>query len=413
MAQIAYYFSLFPVLTTSFIQYQLRATRELGLDFVMASNRKPGSGEYHPQDEDLKNKTFYLTPVKPGRYLSANLKALTRSPHRYLKTVQSAWKLREQFPLQIAKNLAHVAGAAVLAENLSSHGVRHVHVHFAFGAAEVAIFLEMLSGISYSISIHGSDVLLENPLLEPKLMGARFIVSNCDFHIGNLRRLYPALQQKRFYVVHGGVELRNGPWSNVQAPGTDMPLRILHVGRLVPVKAHEVLIQACAWLRDQGQHFQCRIVGDGPRKAAIEDMIEGLSLRDRVELLGARFEADILELYDWAHVVVLSSRSEGTPMVIIEAMAKGRAVVVPNITAIPEMVVDGRTGHLFAAGDAEALATKLASLIAEPDSIVRMGMEGRRHAERLFNLTTNARIFTSILARELPWMNLIERGSMI
>lgn len=73
----------------------------------------------------------------------------------------------------------HLAGAAVLAEHLVKNQVVHVHVHFAFGAASVAIFLEVLTGITYSLSIHGSDVLLPRPLTEKKLKQAKFIVSKC------------------------------------------------------------------------------------------------------------------------------------------------------------------------------------------------------------------------------------------
>ncbi len=402
MTRIAYYFSLFPALTTSFVQYQVRATGELGLDFILAANRKPGPGQYHPQDEDLRERTFYLTPVRPLSYLTANFKSLARSPRCYLSALKLALKLHDEYPWQVATNLAHAAGAAVLAQHLTARGVRHVHIHFAYGAAEVAIFLDALSGISYSISIHGSDVLLENTLLKEKLLRARFIVSNCDFHITRLRRLYPQLEHQRFYVVPGGLDLQTGPWSKVEPAETDMPLRILHIGRLAPVKAQEDLIDACARLRDQGRQFRCLIVGDGPRRLELEDMIKALNLQDCVELIGARFEADIVKLYEWAHVLVLSSRSEGTPMVIIEAMAKGRPVVVPDITGIPEMVVDGRTGYLFPSGDVESLAAKLTRFIEAPDSIVRMGIEGRRRAEDLFDLTRNAEMLSSIFECELP-----------
>jgi glycosyltransferase involved in cell wall biosynthesis len=149
--------------------------------------------------------------------------------------------------------LVHLVGAAALAEHLLARQVPHVHVHFAYGAAEVALFLEALCGLPYSLSIHGSDVLLENPLIEEKLRRARFIVSNCHFHVENLRRRFPSLAQQRFYVVPGGLDLQAPPWFRSEPPGTDLPLRILHIGRLVPVKAQEVLILALASLRDQGR----------------------------------------------------------------------------------------------------------------------------------------------------------------
>lgn len=404
MAHLAYYFSTFPALTTTFAQHQVRATEKLGLRFILAANRPPEPRQFHPEDEDLRQRTFYLTPVRPWTYLEANLQAWRRWPRRYAQSLPLALQLRNGSFRQPLKNFVHLAGAAVLAEHLRAHQVPHVHVHFAYGAAEVAIFLDALSGIPYSLSIHGSDVLLDNPLLEEKLRRARFIVSNCNFHVENLRRRFPSLERQRFYVVYGGLDLQAGPWSKPEPPGADLPLRILHIGRLVPVKAQEVLIQALARLRDQGREFWCRMVGDGPRRDGLQSLVASLNLQDRVQLLGDRFADEVARLHEWSQVLVLSSRSEGTPMVIMEAMAKARPVIAPRLTAIPEMVADGRTGYLFPPGDIEGLAAKLARLMAQPEAVVHLGQEGRRRAEELFDLDRNARELLAVFARELPGM---------
>jgi glycosyltransferase involved in cell wall biosynthesis len=401
MIHLAYYFSTFPALTTTFAQHQVRATGKLGLSFILVANRRPGPGDFHPQDDDLRQQTFYLTPVQPWTYLKANLRAWRRWPRRYARTLPLAFRLQDHFPRQTLKNLVHLAGAAVLAEHLLARRVPHVHVHFAYGAAEVALFLEALGGVPYSLSIHGSDVLLDNPLLEEKLRRARFIISNCHFHVENLRQRFPSLAQQRFYVVPGGLDLQAPAWSKPEPPGADLPLRMLHIGRLVPVKAQEVLIQALARLRDQGREFRCRIVGDGPRRAELQALIESLHLQDRIQLLGACFEEEVARLYDWSQVLVLSSRSEGTPMVIMEAMAKARAVIAPRLTAIPEMVAEGRTGYLFRPGDPRDLAHRLARLLDQPQDLVRLGLEGRRQALELFDLYRNARKLMAVFAREL------------
>jgi hypothetical protein len=69
MPHIAYYFSIFPALTTTFAQHQVRATEELGLKFILVANRRPGSRDIHPQDDDLRQRTFYLTPAQPWAFL--------------------------------------------------------------------------------------------------------------------------------------------------------------------------------------------------------------------------------------------------------------------------------------------------------------------------------------------------------
>jgi glycosyltransferase involved in cell wall biosynthesis len=391
-------------LTTTFAQHQVRATEELGLKFILVANRRPGPHNFHPQDDNLRQRTFYLSALQPWAYLRANLGALRRWPGGYAATLPLTFRLHDHSPGQVLKNLVHLAGAAVLAEHLLDRQVSHVHVHFAYGAAEVALFLEALCGLPYSLSIHGSDVLLDNPLLEEKLRRARFIVSNCLFHVENLRRRFPSLTPQRFYVVPGGLDMKAPPWSNPEPPGTDLPLRILHIGRLVPVKDQEVLILALARLRDQGRDFRCRIVGDGPLRTTLQDLIQSLHLQDRIQLLGACFQDEVAKLYDWSQALVLSSRSEGTPMVIIEAMAKARPVIAPRLTAIPEMVSEAHTGYLFRPGDAEDLACQLSRLMVQPGDLVRLGLEGRRRAMKLFDLNRNARKLMAVFSRELPWV---------
>jgi colanic acid/amylovoran biosynthesis glycosyltransferase len=406
MGRLAYFFSTFPLLSETFALAQVKATQKLGLDFRLVANRRPQAGQFHPQDEEYLKKTFYLTPVQLLAYAQANLRAGGASPLTYAKAVGLALKLREGDPWQRFRNLGHLTGAAVLAAHLQAHKVEHVHVHFAYGAAEVAIFLQALTGLPYSLSIHGSDVLLPDRLLEAKLRGARFIVSNCRYHIQHLRTLYPSLVTQRFYLVPGGVELGYGLWAKSAPPQVDLPLRLLLVARLVPVKAPEILVQACALLKKQKIPFICRIVGDGPERPKLADLIRAYHLDQEVEILGFRYQEEVAQLYDWSQVVVLSSRSEGTPMTIIEAMAKARPVVAPRITAIPEMVHDGETGYLFKPGSASDLAEKLARLAADPVLRVRLGDEARRQALKKFDVMSNARNFLAILAREAPTLGL-------
>lgn len=406
MPSLAYYFSAFPVLTETLTLQQVQACQRPGLSVVLAANRRPAPGQVHAGFKDYSQRTFYLQPVRAAAFLRANLTAMLQSPRRYRQAISQAWRLRDGSPGQCGRNLVHLLGAAVLADYFPKQGVCHVHVHFAFGAAEVAMFLETLSGIPYSLSIHGSDVLLANRLLEAKLRQARFIVSNCRYFVDHLTERFPSLASQRFYVVRGGVDLRDKVWQPEPLSGLAGPLRVLNVARLAPVKAQEVLIAALAQLEAQGIPFTCRIIGEGPERPRLEDQIRTLGLSGRIELWGARQEGEVREQYDWSQVVVLSSRSEGTPMTIIEAMAKARPAVAPRITAIPEMIEDGRCGLLFTPGSASGLAQQLARLAGQPDLLARMSREARQQAETHFDLTMNAKKFLSVMALEVPALGL-------
>ncbi len=406
MARLAYFFSTFPKLSETFALSQVQATRALGLACLTVANRRPAAGGYDPGDRELVRTTFYLTPAKPLVYGKALLWVRRQRPQAWVQALTLALTLKDGGRHQRLLHLAHLAGAAVLARFCQAQQVGQVHVHYAYGAASVALFLQALAGIPYSLSIHGSDVLLENPFLEAKLAGARFIVSNCQYHCRQLRGRYPSLAGKRFYVVPGGVDLGRGLWANAVPPAPEGPLRLLLVGRLVPVKGIDLLLEACARLRRQQLPFICRIVGDGPEKSRLQQLVQSLGLGEQVQLLGALYQDEVARLYDWSQVVVLSSRSEGTPMTIIEAMAKARPVVAPRLTAIPEMVAEGKTGFLFEPGAAADLAAKLARLAAESDLRARQGEAARQQAAAKFNLWTNARKFLAILAQEVPALDL-------
>ena len=402
MPPLAYYFSTFPARSETFVRSQVRATQDLGLSFLLVANRRPRGGDLFPGDLPLVDRTHYLTPVRPWDYLRANGRLLTNSQGRYYQAWQEAWRLARHYPGQLVANVRHLAGAAYLKRMLESHRVRHVHVHYAFGAAAVALFLDRLSAIPYSLSIHGSDVLLENPLLEAKLARARFVVSNCRYHIDHLRWRFPSLKRQRFYLVHGGVDLASPLWSWRRPVQSWQPLRLLHVARLAPVKGQDILLKACAHLTDLGVKWDCRVVGEGPERPHLEDLIRTLGLEDRVSLLGARPPDEVARLYDWAQVVVLSSRSEGTPMTVIEAMAKARPVVAPRLTALPEMVQEGVTGWLFRPGDALDMARKIETFSKNSQLIEAMGQAGRKRAQEGYDLVPNAKTFLNLLAQEVP-----------
>lgn len=401
MARIAYLCSTFPSISTTFIQREVRAIFDKGFDLILVSNRAPQKGEYHPNDENLFRNTYYLRSVRPLRYFSANIKWFIKSPGRYFNSIRLVYFLKDNFSsFQRLKNLLHLFGAAVLAEHLVQNHVHHIHIHFAFGAASVAIFLNELTGLPYSLSIHGSDVLLNRPLTEEKLKRAKFIISNCQYHISNLTRRFPDIVNKKFYLVRLGIDFKNELWNASGPTRAHRRLHLLNIGRLVAVKRQDLLIRACAILRDRGIKFFCKIVGDGPERNKLKNLISELDLEEYVILLGKIFENEVSKLYDWADIFVLSSESEGTPMTIIEAMAKEKPVVAPRITAIPELVVHGETGYLFKSGSESDLADTIHHLSREPLRWRDMGNNGRCRAEALFNIDSNVERIISIFSAE-------------
>ncbi len=154
----------------------------------------------------------------------------------------------------------------------------------------------------------------------------------------------------------------------------DVPL-IGIVARLVPIKAHEVFLAMAARVRRACPTAQFLIVGDGELRADLERRVEELGLRGAVRFLGWR--ADIDTLYADIDVVALTSRNEGSPVALIEAMAAGVPVVSTEVGGVADVVTHGVTGLLAAMDDDEALARHVLTLLGDRDTGRRMGQEGR------------------------------------
>jgi glycosyltransferase involved in cell wall biosynthesis len=196
----------------------------------------------------------------------------------------------------------------------------------------------------------------------------------------------------RTVVIHNGVDLDRPR----RGPGTGRsPVGILSVGRFRAPKDFTTLVQSVARL-ERGL-VQLRIVGDGPDHAAIAAEIARLDVAGAVELLGAR--RDVAELLAESDVFVLSSRSEGLPMSVLEAMAAAVPVVATRVGGIPELVPDDQTGTLVPAGDAPALAAALDRLARDPELRDRLGAAARRRAEQQFSLAAFRRAHVALYDR--------------
>ena len=161
------------------------------------------------------------------------------------------------------------------------------------------------------------------------------------------------------------------------------PCRCLYVGELQHVKGSDLLVRAFARVQAVEPTVRLEVVGDGPARAAVEAYVRNHGLDAAVRFVGAIAPERVLDAIDAADIVVLASRSEGMPRVILEAFARGVPVVAPRVGGIPEVVRDGETGVLVAPEDPAALADGLLRLIADPVHRRALGARGRAWVDGL------------------------------
>ena len=156
------------------------------------------------------------------------------------------------------------------------------------------------------------------------------------------------------------------------APG--IPL-LGSVGRLVPIKDHPTLLRAMAIHGMDGQSAHLVLVGDGEDRLALTRLVGELGVSTRVHFLGWR--SDLETILNELDVVVCSSRNEGTPVALIEAMAAGVPVLSTEVGGVADLVTHGETGWLVPPGDPAAMAQGIRRLVAEPSLRTRLAAAGR------------------------------------
>lgn len=150
------------------------------------------------------------------------------------------------------------------------------------------------------------------------------------------------------------------------------------VGRLAAVKDQQLLLVALHHLTSERPELRDKlrlvVVGEGPERSSLSAMINKLMLNDLVWLAGDR--EDVPALLRIMDIFVLPSLAEGLPLTLLEAMATGLPIIATSVGGNPELVQDGTTGLLFPAGDADALARAISTLIDDPALRQGMGQAG-------------------------------------
>lgn len=377
--RIGYVLKRFPRFSETFILNELLAHQAQGTEVHVFSLLTPPIEPRHARLADLRAPVTYLAKPAPATPPAV------------------AAKDQALFAGNDAKAIAGLhAKAAEVARMAQAAGITHLHAHFASDAATVALLAARIIGGTFSFTAHARDIYhlyvsaeADAAKRRAKLREAAFVVTVSDYNAAHLRALCPEAAQ-RIHRLYNGIDL-----SLFTPAGAAVPGRIIAVGRLVEKKGFSVLVNACAILRARGVAFDCRIVGDGPLRDALQVQIDDAGLDGQVQLMGPMPQEQLADLLGTAAIATLpciitaDGDRDGLPTVLLEAMAKALPVVTTTVTGGPEIVANGETGLLCPPGDAVGLADALQALLADPALARTMGKAGRLRAERLFDLSTN------------------------
>ena len=393
---LGYFTSFFPALAHTFISREVKGLTRLGLNIKCFSVHKPPRELIPEEDRELVQDTFYIFPINIFGFICSHIYYVFSRPAKYLNILFFLLTKRNLRLKDRIRNLYHFSEAVYMAKEIEDNNIKHLHVHFASGPATSAMIISNLLGVSFSFTAHGSDLFLDELLLEEKITSAKFIITISNYNKAILSNIVHEANEK-VSVVYCGVD----PHMFLPCHKKTPTITILSVGRLVWQKGYCYLIEACRILRKNGFQFHCIIIGEGPEREKLQRLICEHGLDDLVELKGKVFQDKIQSYYDLADIFVSPSISEGIPVVLMEAMCKEIPVIATRITGIPELIQHRNSGFLISPGNVEKLAEALALLIKNDGLRKKLGKNGRKKVLREFNLKRNLKTLKGIFESQI------------
>jgi colanic acid/amylovoran biosynthesis glycosyltransferase len=368
----------FPVLSQTFVTDEIRALREAGAA-VLTVSLEGGPGADVPLSHHRARSWWTIRRAaavlirRPGA-----VAALFRGP----LTVGLRWKL------------------LAAAEEARRFGATAVHAHFAYRSADGAEVIGRALGTGHSVTVHARDIFVPSGDVARRLHAARTVVTVCDYNRDWLLSQHGQGLASKVVVIPCATEVTGPSPAPRQRRAGPLPT-IVAVGRLVPKKGIDLLLDACARLQSP---FLLVVVGDGPEAPALRARATRLGLDAVVRFAGAlghnqiRAELDAADVFCVPFRVAPDGDRDSMPVVVKEAMAAGLPVVSTAVAGVPEMVIDGETGCLVPPEDPEALAAALDEFLIDPSQRRIMGRRGRELVEERFDLRDQAQRLLEVLA---------------
>jgi len=273
-----------------------------------------------------------------------------------------------------------------------------VNVHYVTGEALYFAWLKRFFRYRLVLSFHGSDILRTQPEdapLLPRILPRADAITAVSRLTASRLRAYPGVSSARVHIIPNGIDVDF--WSTPVAAG-DLRARepvVLSVGRLDPVKGHDVLLRAFRLVLARVAGARLVVVGEGGYRNVLEALAADLGIAGAVEFAGQLDAGRVRQRLGEAQVFALPSRSEGLPIALLEAMAAGVPAVATAAGGTPEVLSAGG-GVLVPPEDAPALAEAIVELLQDPAASAALSAAGRLRAAS-FTTTLSASSYEQVL----------------
>ncbi|MDB4989185.1 MAG: colanic acid biosynthesis glycosyltransferase WcaL [Myxococcaceae bacterium] len=398
--RVAYLVNQYPSISHTFVRREIEALERLGVQ-VSRYSLRPMNEKALPDPADQRELSItHALLGRGGRALLPSVARLAASrPALFARAEGLTMRIGKRSERGLLRNFAYLAEACALVEQLEKAEVRHVHAHFGTNSAAVAMLAHELGGPTYSFTAHGPEEFDKPDLiaLREKIARAAFVVGVSSFGRSQLYRYCAAKDWGKVHVVRCGVDASY--MARAPSPVPDVP-RLVSVGRLSEQKGQLLLVEAAALLKNEGRVFELVLVGDGPMRPEVEALIARERLGQHVRITGWASGDEVRSEIEASRVFVLPSFAEGLPVVLMEALGRGRPVITTYIAGIPELVQTEVNGWLVPAGSVADVAVAMrAALDASVERLTEMGRVGYERVREMHDAERNAAVLAELFAR--------------
>ena len=311
----------------------------------------------------------------------------------------------------LGENLWAFCAGLYLGRLFKDAGIDMIYAPWPRGTATAAWVASQIAGVPFATAARGDNLEPADPDLGDKITAAFFVRANNEADKKRIEVFEQGQGQGKVELIYNSLTLPPLPVTDEtvaaqahlqeQVP-MDRPVRLLALGRFDVTKGFDVLIKACGILRDRGLDFRLTLAGGGGAvmglgrmEAEILRLRENLQLEDRVLLPGIISHNELPrilaehDIFAAPCVVHESGRRDGIPNTVIEALAYGLPVVSTTVNALPEVVIDGKTGLAVAPNNPEALAEALLRLADNAPLAQTLALNGKHLAADMFDPTRN------------------------
>ncbi len=386
--RVLYVTSRFPSITATFIANEMAAVSATGADVSIASLWNPLPGhEGHPVEIPLLPKVVPVNLRDPRAWLAMGA-AIVRRPS-VLLLLAALVPGHISSPWLFGKLLASIPRGLFYGEWAAKNNMDRLHAHFLTTPTTVAMIAGKVADIPYSATAHAFDITSEDPRLKNgsvslKCRNADVIITISEYNRRDILSRWPELASIRLEVIYNGIDTALfAPTGDTTPLAHDGTVKVLTVSSLIEKKGHDYMIRAIAKLRDEGVDVRLDIYGEGSWRDTFAELITELGHEDGIALHGPTNQREVVELcqsadiFGLACVLVASGDADGLPTVLIEALAAALPTISTQVTGVPEIVIDGKTGLCVAPRDVDALAEAVKWMIDNPEQARAYGQAGR------------------------------------